>query len=595
MKRLRRQLDSAQPPSLVVAGITAREWYLLAFMLTAGVLLRIIALSRAAVEHFDEGVYASNIFFGPPEYAYPLQRFYAPPLLPGLIEVGAMAGLPPNLAALLPSLVAGCVTIAAVWWVGRYWFGPSVGLAAATLAALADFHIAYSAAALTDVLLGLWLLLAVDAIGRSLAATDLRWAIGAGIYTGLAWWTKYNGWLPLAIEALTLPLLWLLLRPPPRQLVSWLGCLAVTALVAGAVWAPYYFSLQAEGGYAPIAANHAKYVVGLAGWLHSASQQIAAQYVMEGPATWIGTGLAWTGALALKMPRIGGQWRVIVLALVALLLLMGGIVAAGSIIFGAVAGAIGLLLGLRAGREGSPTDSQAARRRIGVSLVAVWWFGLLLATPCYWPYPRLILPWLIASWLAAAIALEALACDIVLPMNSGKGPSAFRSLLIFIGIGTAIAAGAAAPPQRHPPGIGNDRRDLPAIANAVRESARAPGPGAANSPRAIYVWGEPALFFQLRAAGEAFVGPVAEVPTQQATLEGQGVETFLLIGPHALRDPQFNRQWADTAQRWELSQAFDYLPSPLVWLDLNNPRDATPEDHREQNQFRLYRLRSRGP
>jgi hypothetical protein len=36
--------------------------------------------------------------------------------------------------------------------------------------------------------------------GRSLLQQDLRWAIGAGIFTGLAWWTKYNGWLPLAIE-----------------------------------------------------------------------------------------------------------------------------------------------------------------------------------------------------------------------------------------------------------------------------------------------------------------------------------------------------------------------------------------------------------
>ena len=51
------------------------------------------ALSRSAVEHFDEGVYASNIYFAAPEYAYPLQRFYAPPLLPALIEAGMIVGL----------------------------------------------------------------------------------------------------------------------------------------------------------------------------------------------------------------------------------------------------------------------------------------------------------------------------------------------------------------------------------------------------------------------------------------------------------------------------------------------------------------------
>ena len=100
-----------------------------------------------------------------PEYAYPQQRFYAPPLLPALIEAGMIVGLPPNVAALLPSFLAGCATIVAVWWFGRSWFGPAVGLSAATLVALSDFHIAFSAAALTDVLLGLWLVLAVDAIG----------------------------------------------------------------------------------------------------------------------------------------------------------------------------------------------------------------------------------------------------------------------------------------------------------------------------------------------------------------------------------------------------------------------------------------------
>src|SRR5262245_17072340 len=117
----------------LIEGVTRREAGILALALSAGVLLRLVALSHSAVEHFDEGVYASNIFFGPPEYTYPMQRFYAPPLLPALIEVGAMLGLPSNLAALLPSFLAGCGTIVALWWIGRFWFGPPVGLAAATL------------------------------------------------------------------------------------------------------------------------------------------------------------------------------------------------------------------------------------------------------------------------------------------------------------------------------------------------------------------------------------------------------------------------------------------------------------------------------
>ena len=92
-----------------------------------------MALSHTAVEHFDEGVYASNVYFGPPEFAYPRREMYAPPLLPSLIEVGMLAGLPPNVAALLPGFLAGCGTMAALWWFGRSWLGPNVGLATATL------------------------------------------------------------------------------------------------------------------------------------------------------------------------------------------------------------------------------------------------------------------------------------------------------------------------------------------------------------------------------------------------------------------------------------------------------------------------------
>src|SRR4051812_33853322 len=276
MKRRQTLPPTTQKPLPKVNPISRREVVIVAIVVSVGIVLRIAALARSAIEHFDEGVYASNIYIGPPDYAYPMQRFYAPPLVPALIETamtaGALVGIPPNLAALLPSFAAGCGTIVAVWCLARFWFSPSAGLAAAALAALSNFHIAFSTAALTDAMLGLWLVLAVDAIGRSLLYFDFRWAIGAGIYTGLAWWTKYNGWLPLAIEAAALPVLWLALRPDAQQRWNWLCCFVVTALFAAGIWAPYYSSLLPHGGYAPIAENHAKYVVGWSGWLDSAAR-----------------------------------------------------------------------------------------------------------------------------------------------------------------------------------------------------------------------------------------------------------------------------------------------------------------------------------
>ena len=159
MKLRPREHAGTMPPA-----IGRREWFVLATVLVLGVVLRLLAFSRAAVEHFDEGVYASNVYFGAPDYAYPQQRFFGPPMLPALIEMGMIVGIPPNVSALMPSLLAGCAAIVAVWWFGRCWFGPPAGVAAATLLALSGFHVAFSATALTDVLLGLWLVLAIHAI-----------------------------------------------------------------------------------------------------------------------------------------------------------------------------------------------------------------------------------------------------------------------------------------------------------------------------------------------------------------------------------------------------------------------------------------------
>src|SRR5262245_29011689 len=116
-----KRTPKAPPPAAI--RVEAREWIVLGIILAAGICLRLVALSHSAVEHFDEGVYASNIYFDAPEFAYPLQRFYAPPLLPALIESGFIVGLPPNTAALLPSFLTGCATIGALWWFGRSWFG----------------------------------------------------------------------------------------------------------------------------------------------------------------------------------------------------------------------------------------------------------------------------------------------------------------------------------------------------------------------------------------------------------------------------------------------------------------------------------------
>ncbi len=565
-----------------VAPYTRRELVLLGIVLALGALARVLAVWQSAVEHFDEGVYASNIYFGGPEYAYPQQRFYAPPLLPALIEAGMIAGLPPNLAALLPGFLAGCGTIAALWWLGRSWFGPEVGLAAAALAAWNDYHVMFSAAALTDALLGLWLVLAVDAIARSLTCGDFRWAIGGGIYTGLAWWTKYNGWLPLAIEAAAIGVLWLwfFLRPPARQLCAWLACFAVTALVAAAVWSPYYFSLQSQGGYGPIAENHAKYVVGFAGWFHSAARQITNQLAIGTAWSFLGLALALLVPQILNEPRsgVGAMWLIGKSLLFAFALLL----VSATFVLG-IGAAIGVGRMLLAMHRAPRADAIWRTTAIGLCLVAIWWASLLVATPLYTPYPRLIMPCLLAAMLACALNWHPLleTEGDATPYHAGSltGCLIF-GLIVVYWFGISLLS----PHTDHLERL-LDRRGLPGIAKEIR------GAQPQASSRVIYVYGEPALYFQLRAAGEEIVSAVQEVPTSAATFDGQAIATFLVVGPHAQRDPEFLRQLAAAKERWELYKEYDYQPSAVVWLDMNDPR-RSPLETAENDRVRLYRWRT---
>ena len=77
----------------------------LIFLVACG--LRIAWPARMAVEHFDEGVYASNLFFHDRAGTghYPDQHLYAPPLLPFLIECAMIVLGTSNFAPMAVSIV----------------------------------------------------------------------------------------------------------------------------------------------------------------------------------------------------------------------------------------------------------------------------------------------------------------------------------------------------------------------------------------------------------------------------------------------------------------------------------------------------------
>ena len=161
------------------------KWLLLA-MLVVAAWLRFASYWQSPIEHFDEGVYASNYWFDASEgFRYPDRHLYAPPLLPTVIEWTHLFLGPGTLACLLPNLLAGLATVPLVWLFVRRMMGPIAALAATSMWACLDYPVLYSRTALTDSMLCFWMLLSVLLAERGLSLCRQRWPRGAA--TGWRW------------------------------------------------------------------------------------------------------------------------------------------------------------------------------------------------------------------------------------------------------------------------------------------------------------------------------------------------------------------------------------------------------------------------
>src|SRR5271163_3363900 len=115
---------AARPP------IERGEKLAIGVLFVAAIALRFSYQARISIEHWDEAVNASNLLL---DGGYPNRFLYSPPLLPTLIEWSMLAFGKTSLAAVMPNLVLGSLTIPLCWWVGREWFGPIAGIGAAAL------------------------------------------------------------------------------------------------------------------------------------------------------------------------------------------------------------------------------------------------------------------------------------------------------------------------------------------------------------------------------------------------------------------------------------------------------------------------------
>lgn len=635
--------DAAIQPAPSEAPIPKWEWFALFVLVAAGGALRYAALDNAAVEHFDEGVYASNRWFIPEEgNSYPLRHLYAPPLVSKLIEWSIAVFGPAHLGTMFPGLLFGTLTIPLVWWVGRSWFGSAAGLGAAALAALSDFHIQYSRAALTDVILGFWLTAAVYLMWRAYCTRSWSWSIAAGLATGIAWWTKYNGWLPLAIGLAGL-VPWLVLRRSEIPLLArraqektrrgrglqtpetatptalsyvWIWC--VIAAVAFTVWSPVLIGLQSDGGYAAVAANHRGYLVGLSGWLDSLARQARTHYFYFNGLSELSlvVGLAlmsfasWQShrrlpqsnsadaepAAAPPPPKddvsAGRGIRLVVILLGTL-----GIIVLTSFAETPTLGMIfvlGCVLAFFVIEAFLPHLRSRANPEISLAiwLLAAWFIGLSISTPFYRAYPRLTLPWLIAAWLMLAGPSSLKPWPERRPArNSWR----WGVLLLLCAYVAAIAGlnlvkrfeKGGVPAWRPRTGL---EQIAPRIADSIREDALQLGaPAHQGIEFVIYVYGEPGLFYHLARLADKQKNFVAR-PVSDLQFQGLQVPVYLVTGPHAQRSDVFQKEWASTSHRFTKVSEEVYRPSDLVLLDEFTPKQIRNRIEGTTSVINVYRF-----
>ncbi len=534
--------------------------------------LRASAPAHLSIEHFDEGVYASNYFSSHLDFRYPDRHLYAPPLFPAILEWALIfSGGNPH-TVMFVNVVLGTALVAAIWWLTKLIAGDAAAIAAASLATFSDFLIQYSRAALTDTPVCLFMVLAVGCGLLALRDRNTLAILGAALFTAAAWWTKYNGWLPLAILGAGLAGSVLFDRPKTSEWMPRAGTFLVIALGAFPFWLPCLWSLQEYGGYSAVAQNHAGYIVGFGGWWdswtrHFSVQSLNSRLLIVGGVCAI---LLFQRNRNANPMQWSNRFWVVLFSCVAILAL------GQPILFALLLAGYGLFAGLR---------KQMEVDRLGFWLIAAWIGGLILTTPLYRPYPRLLMPLWIGLIIASALGFQALLCHKEnAAVVANKTRLVLRSgilglCLIFLlrsGIGESTF---------------EDRTQLARISKSIVEeiqhlvrTTKQPN----DIDAIIYVIGEPGLYYHLASDdGDRFnfiTQPGSNLVMLTPIPNAPRIPTFLVLGPHA---PDEQQELKTETDRATLIEEFPYHASDLVLLDDFPPSEL--EKNREQ-KIQLWKV-----
>lgn len=442
-------------------------WILLALVALAAV-PRFWDLAAVGLTHFDEGAYAMSaqaMAEGDlPDGLYPLQHYLSPPLYFGLGGLLMSLFGASDQVMLWLSALFGTLTVPLIFVLGRRWNGRAAGASASLLVALSAFHVAYSRIGLTDVTFLFFFLLALLLYSLVEERESLAHAVLAGIAVGLAWNTKYHGWLAAAIALLAL--VPSLRRGGRGRFVAGLRRWFVSVVVAGLLYLPWaVWVMNQPGGYAALAKEHASFLGDAASFLDHIVSHLRAQLELEDWAATVAPALAFAVAWCLS---VGGRRTSTAAWLLPLLV---GAFAVGEMAVAVVLAMRGLVAVLQRGAIGG---------RLQVAALLVF----TVLTPLYFPYNRLLLPWAVLVFLFAGAGLAAL----VGPIKVRGRPVVLASVWVVGALAWIMASGFPTPERGERPRPEGFRRVSDAVPRSEPETV-------------FWVIGEPAVVFYLRARG----------------------------------------------------------------------------------------------
>jgi 4-amino-4-deoxy-L-arabinose transferase-like glycosyltransferase len=541
-KLTRRPLPMASP-----SHIRRAELIFLLLLLLLGFTLRVWNISSVGLDHFDEGVYVFSALSltdaVQPSDLYPGQVKFSPPVFFSLIGLSYyFSGGPSVTAAIFLNILLGTLAILVIWWIGRVWFGATVGIAAAVLLAFSEYHIMLSRTALTDVAFALFFLTALGISHAALKRRSIGLSVIAGFAVGLAWNTKYHGWFALLIAGSALVPVSLQRRAESQPYGHLFFHWGIMVAVAVACYLPWALFIQSEpGGYVALA-KYQRTMLSL-DWFHNFWHQAQMQLFLEGPLSRFSVIFAFFCVVSLSSARrrLTSRFLLIIILLPISAILIGS------------SGTASLLALL--------AIPMLLRKPLSLSswLVLAWLAVWFFSTPLYRPYARLLLPYNIATYLVAGIWMSAMVNQPHLEAR----PFAWR--LVLPGIVALVVIFVAF----LLPDFSNPWRPSLSVSQAASAMKRLIPPKSR-----VMVVGEPALEFYLHLTDLEVLAAVENNAARVEFLKGVREPLYLITGVYAKRAPDLRQGLEKLNGRLESLGTFSMHPKDVRILDDFDPQKA---------------------